>query len=81
MTPVAPVTKPAETLRETLFAPIAVELEEVERSLRRELRSEHAYVDELVRYGCLLGGKRLRPALLLLVAKAVGQVTTGSQKT
>jgi octaprenyl-diphosphate synthase len=31
-------------------------------------------VDELVRYGCLIGGKRLRPALLLLCAKAVGQL-------
>ena len=39
-----------------------------------ELRSEHPFVDELVRYGCLIGGKRLRPALLLLCAKAVGQV-------
>ncbi len=27
-----------------------------------------------MRYGCLLGGKRLRPALLLLAAKACGQV-------
>ncbi len=28
----------------------------------------------MVRYGCLLGGKRLRPALLLLSAKALGRV-------
>ena len=39
------------------------------------MRSNYPFVDELVRYGCLLGGKRLRPALLLLAAKATGQVT------
>jgi octaprenyl-diphosphate synthase len=62
---------PAELLQ-ALYSPIAAELAEVERRLRAELRSEHPFVDELVRYGCLLGGKRLRPALLMLAAKAVG---------
>lgn len=57
-----------------IYAPIEAELAEVEQILRAELRSEHAYVDELVRYGCLLGGKRLRPALLLLCGKAVGHI-------
>ncbi len=68
------VTEPAETLRETLFAAIGTDLQRVETRLREELRSDHPYVDELVRYGCLLGGKRLRPALLLLAAKACGGV-------
>jgi octaprenyl-diphosphate synthase len=31
-------------------------------------------VDDFVRYGCLLAGKRLRPALLLLAAKACGNI-------
>lgn len=57
-----------------LYAPVAKEMEEVERILKDELRNPHPFVDELVRYGCLLGGKRLRPALLLLIAKAIGQV-------
>lgn len=52
--------------------PIQNELREVEQILRSELRSRHAFVDELVRYGCLLGGKRLRPTLLLLAGKAAG---------
>jgi octaprenyl-diphosphate synthase len=56
----------------SLYAPIAAELAEVETQLKAELRSDYPFVDELVRYGCLLGGKRLRPALLLLTAKAVG---------
>lgn len=58
-----------------LYAPIQDDLVEVEQILRRELRSRDAYVDELVRYGCLLGGKRLRPALVLLTAQAFGNVT------
>lgn len=70
------VEQPASTTPlEAIYAPIADELQETEQILRREMRSRHPYVDELVRYGCLLGGKRLRPALLLLTAKACGNVT------
>ncbi|MHB8970623.1 MAG: polyprenyl synthetase family protein [Pirellulaceae bacterium] len=58
-----------------LYAPVAEEMQQAENILRREMRSDYPYVDELVRYGCLLGGKRLRPALLLLAAKACGGVT------
>src|SRR5688572_23339664 len=58
-------------LLQSIYAPIAEELAQVERRLQHELHSEHPFVDELVGYGCLLGGKRLRPALLLLSAKAV----------
>jgi octaprenyl-diphosphate synthase len=67
-------TVPALELQD-LYAPIAAEMGEVERILKRELRNPHPFVDELVRYGCLLGGKRLRPALLLLVARSLGNVT------
>lgn len=56
----------------TLYQPVAAEMDHVEEVLRREMRSDYPYVDELVQYGSLLGGKRLRPALLLLVAKAMG---------
>jgi octaprenyl-diphosphate synthase len=57
-----------------LYAPVADELVGVENLLRKELRSEFDNVDELVRYGCLLGGKRLRPALLLLSGQATGTI-------
>lgn len=63
-------TVQAQLLQE-LFAPIAEELKEVERMLKAELSSQHPFVNELVSYGCMLGGKRLRPALLLLTAKAI----------
>jgi octaprenyl-diphosphate synthase len=59
----------------TLYAPIADELAAVEAILRRELSNPDPFVDELARHGFRLGGKRLRPALLLLAAKAVGEVT------
>lgn len=75
----SPVTAdPAANLSpvlQTLYAPVAAELTQVEAIFRREMHHPHPYVDELVRYGCLLGGKRLRPALLLLTAKAAGRVT------
>ncbi len=58
-----------------VYEPVAAELAEVEQILRNELRSDFPYVDELVRYGCLLGGKRLRPVLLLLAGKCVGEIS------
>lgn len=58
-----------------LYAPIQEDLQRVETILHDELRSPHAFVDQVVRHTGRLGGKRLRPALLLLTAKAIGQVT------
>lgn len=55
-----------------LYEPIRRELLEVEEILRAEARSDFAVIDALVKHGFRLGGKRLRPALLLLSAKAVG---------
>ena len=71
LSPAGQSLPPAEILQ-SLLAPIADELGEVEKLLKAELCSEHPFVNELVSYGCMLGGKRLRPALLLLTAKAVG---------
>ncbi len=59
-----------------LYAPVQDEMVQVEAILQKEMQSKHAFVDELVRYGAMLGGKRLRPALLLLAAKATGQVNS-----
>jgi len=55
-----------------LYAPVRAELDEVEEVLRTELTSVHPFVDRLVKHGFRLGGKRLRPALVLLSAKACG---------
>ncbi|MBN2295682.1 MAG: polyprenyl synthetase family protein [Pirellulales bacterium] len=64
----------AETLAE-LYLPIREELGQVEEILRRELTSDHAFVDRLVKHGFRLGGKRLRPALVLLSGKVCGEIS------
>jgi octaprenyl-diphosphate synthase len=63
------------SLARSLYQPVLQELAAVEKLLHAELRSPYHFVDEVVRYGGQLGGKRLRPALLLLTAKAIGKVT------
>jgi len=55
-----------------LYAPVRQQLAEVESILRRELSAQDPHVDSLVKHGFRLGGKRLRPALVLLSAKACG---------
>jgi octaprenyl-diphosphate synthase len=75
MTQLAPRRHDVQRRWEPLYAPIRAELEQVEAILRQELRSDDPFVDRLARHGFRLGGKRLRPALLLLAAKACGRIT------
>jgi octaprenyl-diphosphate synthase len=58
-----------------LFAPIARDLDEVERILRNTLDDTRPGVDRLLAHLAHYKGKRLRPALLLLTAQACGKVT------
>ncbi|MEM9588415.1 MAG: polyprenyl synthetase family protein [Planctomycetota bacterium] len=44
----------------------------VEQRLHRELQTPYESLAPVLRHGTQLGGKRLRPAMLLLVAEAVG---------
>lgn len=69
-----PSANPQSMAMKLLFSPIQAEIAKVEQILREEMRNPHPFVDELVRYGNLLGGKRLRPALLLLCAKSTGGI-------
>jgi octaprenyl-diphosphate synthase len=67
-----------QTIRRKLhffYAPIEAQLAEVERTLTEEIGSDYPAIDELLKHGFSLGGKRLRPALLLLSAKAIGEIT------
>ncbi len=57
---------------ESIRAPIAADLEAVDEVIRRRLDSEVALVRTIAEYIIAAGGKRLRPALLLLAANAVG---------
>src|SRR5262245_50103421 len=66
---------PNGTLRgAALFAPIAADLAEVERVFSRKLDSHRGHVARLVAHLDHYNGKRLRPALLLLTARACGRV-------
>ena len=69
------LTRPAPT-RESfdMFAPIAADLEATERILRDSLSSARPGVAELMKYLGNYRGKRLRPTLLLLTARACGRV-------
>jgi octaprenyl-diphosphate synthase len=58
-----------------LYAPVDCDLDEVERILAETLRSSSPGIAELVRHVSGYRGKRLRPALLLLVARACGRLT------
>ena len=58
-----------------MVGPIAGDLEEVERILARTLKSRYAAVGEVVDHVRHYRGKRLRPAVLLLVARACGRLT------
>lgn len=64
---------PPEVAR--LFGSIGPALERVEQRLQQELISEDPRVDAVVRHGYRLGGKRLRPALVLLSGQAIGETT------
>lgn len=55
--------------------PIQYELAVFEGNLKAELRHENAYIAQMLSYVAELGGKRLRPSLLLLSAKAFGTLT------
>jgi octaprenyl-diphosphate synthase len=59
---------------QSLYAPVAGELEAVENLLRQELSNDNPFVNRLTQHGFRLGGKRLRPALVLLSAQASGRL-------
>tara|TARA_R110002073_G_scaffold60209_22_gene151305 strand:+ start:9618 stop:10739 length:1122 start_codon:yes stop_codon:yes gene_type:complete len=57
-----------------LYGPIASDLVRVEKRFHQELQSPYESLVPVLRHGTQLGGKRLRPAMLLLAASAVGSV-------
>ncbi|MBI3759440.1 MAG: polyprenyl synthetase family protein, partial [Deltaproteobacteria bacterium] len=57
-----------------LYAPIATELDASASIFREELQSDKAFIRDLCKHVDRYHGKRLRPALLLLTARACGQV-------
>lgn len=69
----APAVEPSDqaaTMRQ-IYAPIASQLRRVDERLHRELQSRYECLMPVLRHGTQLGGKRLRPALLLLSGQAI----------
>lgn len=62
-------------LLEQLYGPVLTPLQEVERQLASELRSSYETLAPVLNHGTQLGGKRLRPAMLLLSGAAVGRLS------
>lgn len=67
-------------LRET-YRLIHTELQNVEELILRELSSEDPMIHEVVKYGVRLGGKRMRPALVLLSGKVFGPLQENHYRT
>ena len=65
----------SSTLLTKMYGPILGHLSAVEECLNREMQSPHEDVSGLLQHGIQLGGKRLRPAIHLLMAESLGQVT------
>ncbi len=60
----------------SLYRPIKTELDQVESQLTAELSSRYEELQPLLKHGTQLGGKRLRPAMLLLIGRTAGSLTT-----
>lgn len=56
-----------------IYQPIKEELKEVEKILKRETASENDFISNLSKHILSAGGKKIRPALVLLSNKAVGE--------
>ena len=57
---------------QALLAPIAQDMIEVDRCIRNELSSDVPRMKEISEYITSAGGKRMRPALLVLICRALG---------
>ena len=67
---------PDSSLLHRLYGPILEPLREVERKFGGELQSPYESLAPVLSHGTQLGGKRLRPAMLLLSGAAVGELTS-----
>lgn len=68
----APISPSNNAFLRRLYGPILEPLGAVEARLKSELQSPFEDVAALLRHGVQLGGKRLRPAIHLLMAEALG---------
>jgi octaprenyl-diphosphate synthase len=70
--PAQATAMPVAPTIQSVFAPITEDMQAVDRTIQEHLTSEVALINTIGAYIVTGGGKRLRPALLLLVAQALG---------
>ena len=58
---------------EAIYRPIRAEMDLVEKEIDKELSSDQPFINRMVRHGVRMGGKRLRPALVLFSGHACGK--------
>jgi len=66
------VEKPSQATFAQLFAPIREDLEKVEHEFVRHVESQVDVIPQIGRYILTSGGKRIRPAVLLMAARLAG---------
>jgi octaprenyl-diphosphate synthase len=66
------VEKPSHVAFAQIFAPIREDLEKVEREFGRHVESQVDVIPQIGRYILTGGGKRIRPAVLLMAARLAG---------
>lgn len=57
---------------ETILSPIAPDVQALDQTIKQTLHSNVALINQISSYIIEAGGKRLRPALLILLARALG---------
>lgn len=62
-----------------VYAPIQNHLQAVEERFNAELNSSFPDLASVLQHGTQLGGKRLRPAMLLLIGKTIGSLNENHQ--
>ncbi len=72
--PSATLSTTPQSVLDHLYGPIAESLVDIESRLCEQLQSPYEALAPLLRHGTQLGGKRLRPAMMLLAASAVGSI-------
>lgn len=63
-----------------ILSPIARDLDTFDRHFREAMRSKVMFVDLIARYVVKRKGKRIRPALVLLTAKACGEINDSTHR-
>ena len=63
----------AAELLHRMYGPIEAPMVAIEKRLAAELQSPYEAIGHLLRHGTQLGGKRMRPALVLLAGKCIGE--------